>query len=314
MNNAFYKSLSKAKRVALVGDLTCLQNLCADLTEQGKRMPELLAFTDAVELTDWQRGIYKGKTADVTDYLFRQPVDVVLVTMYGLPKSQAARLAKYCQDSATSFFAIPAYVGEICPDAQVVSCGKNIALTPRSLSFDSFSSRVLKRLVDFVASLTLLLTIFPVIYVIVLLCMKRSGVGSLLVHEPRAGRNGKTFNSWQFRTIRMADGEPTTIGSMLQRTHLENLPQLINVFFGSMSLVGPQLHQLLLDDWDASAVACFMKRHRVKPGMTGWARTHRIECQTLEQCRAAEQYYVCHWTFWTDIKVLWRTILVLMLH
>ncbi|WP_339938868.1 sugar transferase, partial [Undibacterium luofuense] len=108
----------------------------------------------------------------------------------------------------------------------------------------------------------------------------------------------------------------TAFGSFIRRTSLDELPQLFNVLSGDMSLVGPRPHAVSHNELYRKLVSGYMFRHKVKPGITGWAQVNglRGETETLEKMQRRvdyDLYYVQHWSFWLDIVIIWRTIKVL---
>ena len=109
------------------------------------------------------------------------------------------------------------------------------------------------------------------------------------------------------------DDRITPIGRLLRRWSLDELPQLFNVLQGTMSLVGPRPHPVWLNEGHSQVVSKYMQRHRVKPGLTGWAQVNgfRGETDTLEKMEQrvnCDLYYITHWSPWLDIKILVRTI------
>lgn len=292
------RQLSHASRLVLVGDVEILQDFCQKQLEKGVSMPPVDCFATADE---------------AVEAMLREPADLVLSTFYALSAQGAKTLTQYCADSATQLFALPAHVSKVWQNVELVSVNDGWMLTQRNLMFDSCVCRLWRRLIDLSIALVLLLTLFPLFYVFVAVSVKRFRAGSVLLRKDRRDSKGNRFGAWYFRTHHHTSKEPLPIGDFLQRTHFNELPQLLNVFVGQMSLVGPQLHQLHLEDWDASALACYIKRHQVKAGMTGWARVHREATPSLEHKRQMEMDFVREWTPWTGFIVLWRTLLVMLL-
>lgn len=297
-NKKLSRQLSHASRLVFVGDVETLRNFCQKQLGKGTSMPPVDCFATAGE---------------AVEAMLRQPADLVLSTLYTLSAQDAKALTVYCADSATQLFALPAHVSKVWQNVELVSVADGWMLTQRSLAFDHCASRLWRRLIDVFIALVLLLTLFPLFYVFVAVSVKRFGAGSVLLRKDRRDCKGNKFGAWYFRTHHHTSKEPLRVGAFLQRTHFNELPQLLNVFVGQMSLVGPQLHQLHLEDWDASALACFLNRHQVKAGMTGWARVHREATPSLEYKRQKEMDFVREWTPWTDFVVLWRTLLVMLL-
>jgi Undecaprenyl-phosphate glucose phosphotransferase len=187
---------------------------------------------------------------------------------------------------------------------------------------------VVKRMFDFCVSGLLLLFLSPLMAAI-MIGVKLDSRGPIFFRQRRYGFNNELIEVWKFRTMKVdqqdADAERlatyndprvTRFGSLLRRTSLDELPQLYNVFNGSMSLVGPRPHALKAKAGNAlyeDVVGEYAKRHRVKPGITGWAQVNgwRGETDTEEKIiKRVEHdlYYIDNWSIWLDIKILLRTL------
>ncbi|MBV8537990.1 MAG: sugar transferase [Alphaproteobacteria bacterium] len=134
--------------------------------------------------------------------------------------------------------------------------------------------------------------------------------------EPRS-----TFTSWgsSSRLVRRRTRPTrvTAVGRVLRRTSLDELPQIFNVLRGEMSLVGPRPHAVAHNEQYATVIDDYLSRHRVKPGITGWAQVNglRGETDTPEKMRQRVQhdlYYIDNWSFWFDLKILALTPFVAM--
>jgi Undecaprenyl-phosphate glucose phosphotransferase len=188
--------------------------------------------------------------------------------------------------------------------------------------------RLFKRLEDALLSSLLILLFSPVMLAIAL-AIWCSSPGPVLFKQQRLGMGGQRITVWKFRTMRAVpqgeiarqaspgDERITPIGRWLRRWSLDELPQLFNVWEGSMSLIGPRPHPLWLNDRFAQVVYAYMQRHRVKPGITGWAQVsgYRGETETsekMDQRVKYDLYYITHWSPWLDLCILMRTIAVVI--
>ena len=187
---------------------------------------------------------------------------------------------------------------------------------------------VLKRGFDLaVASLALLVLALPMTIIAAL--VKRSSPGPVFFRQKRYGLQGEEIGVWKFRTMRACengevvkqatkdDQRITPIGRLLRRTSLDELPQLLNVLGGSMSLVGPRPHASAHNEQYRSLIDGYMLRHKVKPGITGLAQVNgwRGETETLEKMEKRVEFdhrYIREWTLWMDIKILFQTALVVL--
>jgi putative colanic acid biosynthesis UDP-glucose lipid carrier transferase len=221
---------------------------------------------------------------------------------------------------------------------QVTICRDPIAIPP-----DLLSSRVLggvplaviadrplqrwdiftKAVVDRVGALLLLIILTPFMLAAVLAILFESP-GPVIFRQTRSGWGGRAFTIYKFRTMRVLESDPTyrqttrhdprctRFGSFLRRTSFDELPQLLNVLVGDMSLVGPRPHSEAMDEEFQAAreiVSEYAQRQRVKPGITGWAQIHGLRgaIRSPEQMRRRVQfdlYYIDHWSVWLDLEIL----------
>jgi Undecaprenyl-phosphate glucose phosphotransferase len=183
---------------------------------------------------------------------------------------------------------------------------------------------MVKRLVDILVSGALLagLTIVPVLPLIALLIRLRGGAGPVLLRQERMTLDGRTFQIFKFRT--MVDGaerdtgpvfatedDPrrTPVGIWLRRFNLDELPQLINVFLGDMSLVGPRPERPPFVAQFRERIPEYMRRHRVKSGITGWAQVNGWRGNTsIEKRIEYDLYYIENWSLLLDAKILILTL------
>ena len=173
----------------------------------------------------------------------------------------------------------------------------------------------IKRLMDITLSVTLLILLTPVLIIISILVAWQHG-SPILFRQKRPGFHGEIFTIYKFRTMRdMVDDQGillpdakrlTKLGRFLRATSLDELPEFINILKGEMSFVGPRpllIEYLPLYNSEQS------RRHDVLPGMTGWAQVHGRNVLTWQKKFDLDIWYVDHWSFWLDIKIIGMTIL-----
>jgi putative colanic acid biosynthesis UDP-glucose lipid carrier transferase len=186
---------------------------------------------------------------------------------------------------------------------------------------------VLKATFDKVFSALVLVLLAPLLCLISL-AIKLDSRGPVLFVQKRHGWDGRIIRVLKFRTMKQADslaGEDrqavrddprvTAVGRILRRSSLDELPQFLNVLRGDMSVVGPRPHPLSLNESFIGQIDAYMQRHRVKPGITGWAQIYgfRGETETLDKMQKRVEYdlyYIEHWSLWLDIKIIMRTLVV----
>lgn len=190
---------------------------------------------------------------------------------------------------------------------------------------DDGPARLLKRLEDIVIGGLIALLILPVCLLIAL-AIKLSSPGPVVFKQYRTGINGRKFKVYKFRSMvvhqehagevtqaKRQDPRVTPIGAFLRRTSLDELPQFFNVLQGRMSIVGPRPHALAHNEYYKDLVESYMQRHKVKPGITGWAQVNgfRGETDTLDKMQKrveCDLWYIDNWSLWLDIKIIFWTI------
>jgi Undecaprenyl-phosphate glucose phosphotransferase len=190
--------------------------------------------------------------------------------------------------------------------------------------------RAEKRAFDIIAAALGLFALSPLLALVALL-IRLDGPGPVLFRQTRYGFNQEPFRIFKFRTMRTMEdgasvkaatrGDPrvTRIGAFLRRFSVDELPQLINVVAGDMSIVGPRPHALAHDQRYVERISRYARRHNVKPGITGWAQVngHRGEIHNDETMQARiehDLYYVDNWSLWLDAKIVAMTAFSLSAH
>jgi len=180
-----------------------------------------------------------------------------------------------------------------------------------------------KRLEDLVLGSVIALLILPVLAAIAL-AVKWSSPGPVLFKQRRYGYNGEEIVVWKFRTMKVCedganipqavknDPRITQFGKFLRRTSLDELPQFINVLQGRISIVGPRPHAVAHNEHYRSLIPGYMLRHKIKPGITGWAQVNgwRGETDTMEKMQKRVEYdleYMRNWSLGMDLMIILRT-------
>jgi putative colanic acid biosynthesis UDP-glucose lipid carrier transferase len=192
-------------------------------------------------------------------------------------------------------------------------------------------TRLMKALEDRVLASIIFIAISPLM-ILIALAIKMTSPGPVLFKQKRHGWNGEIINVYKFRSMvrhdvvkgqitqaKKFDARVTTVGRFLRRTSLDELPQFINVLQGRMSIVGPRPHAVEHNEYYKEKVPRYMLRHKVKPGITGWAQIHgyRGETDTLEKMEKRieyDLYYIENMSIWFDLQIIATTILKGFIH
>lgn len=267
-----------------------------------------------------------GQLADVPEFVRICGVNVVYITLPISPQPRILQLLDGLRDTVASVYFVPDMHALNIIQARV----DVVHGMPMFSVFESpfFGVRSLaKRVSDIALSALLFLLAAPVLLAVAL-AVKYTSKGPILFRQRRYGLDGREIMVYKFRSMTVTedgaanytqvtreDSRVTPIGAFIRRTSLDELPQLINVLEGSMSIVGPRPHAIAVNEHYRRLIPSYMLRHKVKPGITGWAQvngyrggddlftmTKRIECD-LE--------YLKNWSLWFDLRIIVRTIWVL---
>lgn len=185
-------------------------------------------------------------------------------------------------------------------------------------------NQMIKRLEDLVLASFIILLISPLMLFIAV-TIKVTSPGPVIFKQRRYGLKGNEVMVWKFRSMTVCedsgaiqqagrnDARVTPFGAVLRRTSMDEFPQFFNVIQGHMSIVGPRPHAVSHNEEYRKLIKAYMWRHKVKPGITGWAQVNgwRGETDTLYKMEKRVEYdlwYIRHWSLWLDINIIWRTI------
>ena len=187
---------------------------------------------------------------------------------------------------------------------------------------------MMKRCVDvLLATIALLIAAIPM--ALIALAVKLTSKGPVIFRQKRYGLDGKEIMVWKFRSMKVQDNGPeikqatkndsrlTFIGGFLRKSSLDELPQILNVLLGQMSLVGPRPHASAHNEFYRSQIDGYMLRHKVKPGITGLAQVNgcRGETETLDKMEKRvvfDHQYIREWSIWLDLKIIFQTFKVVL--
>jgi Undecaprenyl-phosphate glucose phosphotransferase len=254
----------------------------------------------------------------------RTPLDDIVISC---PWSAAERMHELVEGLSTipaTIHLAPNSTSPLLRDPIPARIGRmrTIQLAPAPLTL---RDRVLKRAFD-IAAASLLLTAALPLFVAIALLIKLDSPGPVLFRQRRHGFNHREFRVIKFRTMSTLDDgsliqqasrndhRVTRVGRFLRSTNLDEIPQLINVLAGQMSLVGPRPHALAHNNEYEERIRQYAMRHKVKPGITGWAQVngYRGETRSIDKMLKRvdhDLYYIDHWSLLFDVKILIMTLL-----
>jgi putative colanic acid biosynthesis UDP-glucose lipid carrier transferase len=282
-------------------------------------------FDDNSELDDLSGNIEEAK-----EFALTNGITHVFCTLPLSAEEKIQDFIKFCESNVITFHVIPAigyyYTGGRPPVVEQI--GKMPVFVLRNIPLSYIHTAVMKRGVDILISSVVILLLFPVLFPLLAILIKMSSPGPVFFKQKRTGERGKEFYCYKFRTMRVSaeahskqatkdDNRKTKLGTFLRKSSLDELPQLINVFIGNMSLVGPRPHMLLHTHEYSPKVDKYMVRHFVKPGITGLAQVRGFrgetkEIELMEKRIMADVEYVENWTLQLDFKIMVQTALALV--
>ncbi len=230
-------------------------------------------------------------------------------------------LVSGCEGVNIEFMMVPDMLGVLTSQVKVRELEGIPFLRIKGIPLTAWG-RVTKRLFDIAVSGLTLLLLSPLLLVVAA-AIKMDSRGSVLFRQQRVGLDGRPFTMYKFRSMREGsekfdvqaglgvrhDPRRTRIGKLLRSTSLDELPQLLNVLKGEMSLVGPRPERSSFVQEFGAVVPKYLDRHRVKTGVTGWAQVNGLRGDTsIEERVKYDLYYIENWSLAFDIKILLRTI------
>lgn len=260
-----------------------------------------------------------GYVEDLPELIDTSRVQAVIIALPDATRQELLQIVNLCQRGTVDIKIYPDSFAFITSGLTVDELGGLPLLGVRDIALRGWKLS-LKRGLDIVGSTLGLIFLSP-FFLIVGLLIYLSDRGPVFFCQERVGMDGKPFYMIKFRTMRVDaerlgrwtkpdDPRKTRIGSFLRKTNLDELPNLINVFYGQMSLVGPRPEQELFVEEFRERIPRYMERHREKMGMTGWAQVNGLRGDTsIEERLKYDLYYVENWSVWLDIKIILRTIL-----
>lgn len=269
-----------------------------------------------------------GRLLDLPDYVRRNGIQAVYVSLEQPGVPALPRVLEGLQGSSSSIYLIPNLFSFDLLSSEWQSVGGIPVLAVGGAELGEFGG-VLKRAMDAAISAAALALLSPLLLVVAV-AIKVDSPGPVIFKQKRYGLNGDEITVWKFRSMSCldndrrhvhqavrADRRVTSVGAWLRRTSVDELPQLWNVLRGSMSLVGPRPHAVAHNEFYREKIRGYMLRHRVRPGMTGWAQVNglRGQTETLDKMQRRLDYdleYVRRWTPVLDLWILLRTVPALL--
>ena len=266
-----------------------------------------------------------GGLREVADYVTTHGVREVFITLPLGSQPRIVELLEQLQGTTASVFFVPDVFGISIIQGRLQDMNGIPVVGICETPFTG-TNELVKRVSDVVLATLILVVISPLLLLIAI-GVKLSSPGPVIFKQRRNGLDGEEIVVWKFRSMTSQDNGPvvpqatkddpriTPFGAFLRRSSLDELPQFFNVLQGRMSIVGPRPHAVAHNEAYRNMIKAYMVRHKVKPGITGWAQVngYRGETDTLEKMKGRVEYdleYLRNWSLALDLQIIVRTIRV----
>lgn len=268
-----------------------------------------------------------GRMQDVSAFVRKHQVQLVYITLPISSDSELVHLLDELHDSVASVYFVPDLFA-MRPIETRLEVVHGIPMIAVCESPFYGAHALVKRCSDIILSSLILLITAPLLMIIAV-AIKWTSRGPVIFKQRRYGLDGREIDIYKFRSLNVTedgaqsyrqvtrdDDRVTKVGAFLRRTSLDELPQFFNVLMGSMSVVGPRPHAIAVNERYRAQIPSYMIRHKVKPGITGWAQVNGYrggdDLPTMTKRIEFDLDYLSNWSLWLDLKIILRTVAVVL--
>lgn len=310
------------KNIVLFGEINSaekLENLFHAKNQLGYR------FIGFFSKNKYKSQYYLGKTKNGLKYVEENKIDEIYCNPSTVSKKQLNKIRKFVEENDLELTFLPESRAIYSKDYVLEYFGAIPVLKPKPLPFEKRETHIQKRILDIVFSLVVCITILSWLIPILWIIIKIDSKGPLFFKQKRDGIDGKQFYCYKLRSMTVNkdadkvsasknDKRITKVGAFLRKSSLDELPQFFNVLLGDMSIVGPRPHMNAHTQKYVAEVENYLKRHTVKPGITGLAQISGYRGEVIEKSDIKNRvrldiFYIENWSFILDIKIIVRTFL-----
>lgn len=315
----------RIRKAVVIGASSRAVQLGATLEAKSTLRIEIAGFfdnRDPERLPAECRGRLLGALEDVAAYVSREGIDIVYITLPMSPQPRVLELLSSLRDSTASIYFVPdlSVFDLVQPRFDLVDGIPVIAVCESPF----YGVRgMAKRLSDIVVSSAAIVLLAP-LFILIALGVKLSSAGPAIYRQRRYGLDGKEITVYKFRSLRVVedgataytqvardDERLTPLGAFIRKTSLDEIPQLFNVLFGNMSIVGPRPHAVAVNENYRRQIPGYMVRHKVKPGITGWAQVNGYrggdDLHAMTMRINYDLEYLRHWSLGFDFIIILKT-------
>ena len=302
LGNYIYFSINKPEKCCVI--TSSLQGLDQVMRGIGKYKKQFKVECVKNYLTD-----------DLRDSIF----ECQTVFIHDVPVKERTEIVEFCYRNSKNIYFTPEITDVVEINAKHVIYN-DVSFISSPVKEMSFEQRVIKRLIDFFGALMITIITSP-LWLIIAICIKTCDGGKVFFQQNRATKYGRIFKVYKFRTMKenitnhsvtMEDGRITSVGAFLRKYRLDELPQMINILKGEMSLVGPRPEMLENVYMYTREIPEFAYRLRVKAGLTGYAQISGKYNTSPKDKLILDMMYIEEYSIWKDFKLLLQTVVVLL--
>jgi Undecaprenyl-phosphate glucose phosphotransferase len=324
----FERSLYKRGRNLQYAVIVGSDNLAADVFRHlhghpsfGFQILGYFAEAPADPASVLARAQHLGPVAEAPDYIKRENIELVFIALRSDKHQAMYDLISSSEGINVEFMMVPDILEIMTSHVRVRELEGIPFLRIKSIPL-TFWGRVTKRSFDLIVSAGLLILLSP-LWLLIMILIRLDSRGPIFFRQERVGLDGRNFMMYKFRSMQVGadrlddraglgvanDPRRTRLGIWLRKLSLDELPQLVNVLKGDMSLVGPRPERIRYVEKFSDFVPKYLDRHRMKTGVTGWAQVNGLRGDTsIEERIKYDLYYIENWSFAFDVKILLRTL------
>ncbi len=306
-------------RVVVVGSGEPAATVLQRLTQTPRLGYDVVGLVPFDGQRPWYDARVLGNVDDLSALIDREGIGEVIIALPNASSVDMLRVISQCDRSTINIKVLPDQFQIMAGQMSVSELSGLPLLNMRDVSLRGWKL-TLKRGVDLFGSAIGLVLLAPFLFLIAI-AVKLDSAGPALFSQERMGLDGKRFFVIKFRTMKIDaeqsgpgwttkdDPRKTRLGGFLRRTNADELPQLINVLLGDMSLVGPRPERPVYVEEFRKSIPRYMERHRERAGMTGWAQVNGLRGDTsIEERTKYDLWYIENWSVWLDLKIILLTV------
>lgn len=327
IEKALYRSGRELRNAVIIGSNDAAERICSALHNHPLLGYRLIGYfaEQPVQPTSPLAGIpYLGTYDGAASKIASEEVELALFAMMHEDHPKMFSLVQACEGISVEFLLVPDIIELMASTFAVKKIEGIPFLKIKGMPMTTWG-RISKRSFDLVLASLMLFMLLP-LFLVAAIFIKLTSKGPVFYRQERLGMDGRMFDMLKFRSM-MVDAESetgpvwtknndarrTAFGTLLRKTSIDEIPQLINVVKGEMSLVGPRPERPHFVEQFKDNVPKYLDRHRVKTGITGWAQVNGLRGNTsLEERIKFDIYYIENWSMGFDLKILFKTIRALV--